>query len=322
VPSDRAGPEPHPADTAPPDYLARVNRAIDFVLANLHRPHTLDDVARAAHFSPFHFHRVFQGIVGETPARFTRRLRLEKSIRIMSHEPGRALTDVALDCGFASSSDFSRAFKQRYGVPPSVFDVETWRAEKRGELQSLVESGGGPGGGSCHVERLPAGENPDGFAVTLRDLPARRVAYRRVLDPYREGVVPEACESLTAWAEANGVADGTWYGYMWDDPEVVALRDCRYDVGVELPPGFVLPPGADGLGVGVHDFPPMRVAEVWIDGGIDLEMRLLDWLYGTWLASSGLVPDDQPCFEVWAGRPFAHGLERFELAIHLPVRRV
>ena len=37
--------------------------------------------------------------------------------------------------------------------------------------------------------------------------------------------------------------------------------------------------------------------------------------------SSGYVPDDQPAFEAWLGRPFAHGLEHFELMLHLPVRR-
>ena len=71
----------------------------------------------------------------------------------------------------------------------------------------------------------------------------------------------------------------------------------------------------------VLDFPAMRVARVLIRGGIDLEMRALDWLFGTWLPRSGYVPDEQPCFEAWVGRPFAHGFERFELAVHLPVLR-
>ena len=64
----------------------------------------------------------------------------------------------------------------------------------------------------------------------------------------------------------------------------------------------------------------MRVAKLHIDGGIDLEMRALDWLYHTWLPSSGWVPADLPCFEAWVGRPFAHGLERFVLDLHLPIQ--
>lgn len=303
----------HPADDAPPDCLGHINRAIDFVLLHLDRSPTLDELARAACLSPFHFHRVFKLVVGETPAQFTRRVRLERAITILSHDPKRPLTAVALDCGFASSSDFSRAFKQRYGVPPSAFDIESWRGERRDELHRLVEAGGVAG-----PLAPPAGENPDGFVVSLRALPPRTVAYRRVLHPYREGVVVEAAARLVAWAEAEGLADGRWYGYMWDDPEVVALPACRYDVAVELPSRPRLAPPAD---VGVYEFPAMTVAEISMDGGIDLEMRLLEWLYREWLPTSGYLPDDQPCFEAWAGRPFAHGVERFELAVQLPVCR-
>ena len=80
--------------------------------------------AAAAGFSSFHFHRVFKSLLGETLNQFVKRLRLERALYLMSHAPNRSLTDVALGCGFSSSSDFSRSFKQCYGAAPSVFDLE------------------------------------------------------------------------------------------------------------------------------------------------------------------------------------------------------
>jgi hypothetical protein len=53
---------------------------------------------------------------------------------------------------------------------------------------------------------------------------------------------------------------------------------------------------------------------------LDEPLRL-QWLYGSWLPRSGFVPDDQPCFEAWDGRPFAQGAERFALDVQLPVKR-
>jgi len=305
----------HPADAAPPHCLGRVNRAIDFIRADLSRTPSLEDLARAACVSPFHFHRVFRSIVGETPAQFTRRLRLEHSVTLMTRDPERALTSIALDCGFASSSDFSRAFKQHYGMPPSAFDVEAWRVERRDELERLMQAGGA----TVHVEATKVEENPDGFEVTIRDMPPRKVAYRRVLDPFREGAVTAAADSLVEWARAEGLEGGAWYGYMWEDPDVVPLADCRYDVAVEcleFPDRATTPED-----VGFFEFAAMKVAEVGMDAGIDVEMRLLDWIYRQWLPTSGFVPDDQPCFEAWVGLPFAHGFDRFELAIQLPVRK-
>jgi AraC family transcriptional regulator len=288
-------------------YLERVHRALDYVRADLTRPLPLEDVARAAGFSPFHFHRVFKALMGETLHQFVQRARLERALSLMS-PGGRSLTEIALICGFASSSDFSRAFKQRYGVPPSRFDVDGLRSARRGELLDTM----GEFGARPELDRLPPGENPDGFEVRLRELPARTMAYLRVHDPYRGGVV-EAVERMLAWAEARGLADGRWYGYQWEDPDVTALADCRYDVALEV--DDVRPEGE----VGRVRFPPMLVAEVELRGDIALEMRALDWLFGTWLPSSGHLPADQPCFEAWKGRPLAHGLEHFELAVHLPL---
>ena len=112
-------------------YVERINRAIDHVVNHLQEPLRLRDLSRAAMLSPFHFHRVFQALVGPTPAEFVKRLRLERALGLMARSRAPSLTAIALACGFSSSSDFSRCFKQRFKVPPSAFDLKAWR-EARG----------------------------------------------------------------------------------------------------------------------------------------------------------------------------------------------
>lgn len=297
--------------TTPSVYIERVNLAIDHVVTHLDEPLRLVDVARAAMFSPFHFHRVFQALVGETLADFVKRLRLDRALVMMSRPRRPPLTRIALACGFSSPSDFSRSFRQRFGAAPSAFDLDAWREAHRAEFEAML-----PGSiGQPHLHRLPAGVNPDGFRVRIRDLPARTVAYIRVSDPYKADAVADAVRRLVAWAERHGLADGQWLGYQWENPELVPLEQCRYHVAVEA--DRFTPKGE----VGRFHFPAMTVAQVDLRGGIDLELRALRWLYGTWLPKSGYVPDDHPSFEAWIGRPFAHGMERFELHAQLPVRR-
>lgn len=294
----------------PQDYVERVNRAIDHILRNLAEPLALEDVAKVACFSPYHFHRIFRSVVGETLAAFVKRLRLERAVVQLSHRPDATLTEIALACGFSSSSDFSRSFRAHFGVPPRMFDVERFRASRREHMQNTVM----PPGEGHRLQKLPVGENPDGFVVTIRDLPPRRVAYIRVANSYQGSGVLDAIAKLMAWAEARGLADGQWLGYQWDDPEVVPLEKCRYDVGLEIPERV------DVAGeVSTTRFPAMKVAELEIRGSIELEMRAIDWIFTTWLPTSGWAPASQPCFEVWNGRPFAHGMTHFELRMHLPV---
>ncbi len=292
-------------------YVERVNLAIDHVVRHLAEPLSLVQVSRAAMLSPFHFHRVFQVMVGETLADFTKRLRLEKALLLMSQPRRPSLTAIALCCGFSSSSDFSRSFKQRYATAPSTFDINAWRNTHRAELEALVAQSSK----RLHLPRLPAAENPDGFKVKLRDLPARTVAYIRVLNPYKGDSVIKAVQHLMAWAERNSLADGQWLGYQWENPEITPLEHCRYHVAVEA--DRFTPRGE----IGKFKFPAMTVAQVEIRGTIDLELRALQWLYGTWLPRSGYVPADHPAFEAWIGKPFTHGTEHFEINIQLPVKK-
>lgn len=283
-------------DLANRDYVHRVNRAIDHVTRNLAHPLKLEEVAKVAAFSPFHFHRIFRAMVGETLHGFVKRTRLERALYLMSHGK-RTLTEIALDVGFGSSSDFARSFKARFGVSARAFDLEGWRSAGRERLAPKA---------------APSGD--DGFTVKVRPLPARRVAYLRVFRPFEKGRVPRAAAKLVRWAKARGLADGQWLGWLWEEPELVALEQCRYDVGLEVPEGVSL-----GEGVNEQRFPPMKVAELELKGSLALEVRAFDWLYGRWLPRSGFVPAHQPAFEAWNGLPYAHGEAHFELRVQLAV---
>ncbi|MBV8762965.1 MAG: AraC family transcriptional regulator [Deltaproteobacteria bacterium] len=290
------------------DYVVRINRAIDHITRNVANPLPLDEIARAAAFSPFHFHRIFRALVGETVHAFVKRVRLERAVTLMSQRPDASLTDIALATGFAGSSDFSRSFRAHFGVPPSAFDVEAFREARRNELVAKTVPDA-----PHRLEGLPPGANPDNFVPRILTLPLRRVAYARANEPYTSGSVVPTVQRMLAWARERGLAGGQWLGYMWEDPKVVAVEDCHYDIGV------VVPDTADTTGANVTSFPEMTVVELDMIGGIDLEMRALDYLYRTWLPTSGYVPDHQPGFEAFIGEPFAHGTEHFELRVQLAI---
>jgi len=80
----------------------------------------LKNIARLAHLSPFHFHRAFSAVFGETPHAYRTRRRLERAARLLA-ETDVPVIDVCLDTGFESAGSFSTLFRRRYGASPTEF---------------------------------------------------------------------------------------------------------------------------------------------------------------------------------------------------------
>src|SRR5579863_7631876 len=171
--------QPVPAkNRANSEYAQRINRVIDYLRENLHRPVKLAELADVACFSEFHFHRIFTAVSGETLNNLTNRLRLEKAARLLRYSE-QSLTDIALDCGFSSSATFSRAFRSGYDTSPSQFrkSGEIKKSKICKELFPKDEYG-------LAAEEMSAEAKKAAFPVRLIDIPERQVAYIRVTNAF------------------------------------------------------------------------------------------------------------------------------------------
>ncbi len=102
------------------DYKNRINRVFEFIDENLESDLSLNTVSEIAFFSPFHFHRVFKFITGETLNGYVTRRRIEKSASDLLHKNITA-TEIAHKYGFSDNSSYSRTFKKYFGVNPTEF---------------------------------------------------------------------------------------------------------------------------------------------------------------------------------------------------------
>lgn len=102
------------------DILTRLCRARDLLREVHDRTLTIDEVARAAAMSPFHFIRQFNAVFGETPHQARIRSRLDRA-RLLLATGDRSVTDVCMEVGFSSHGSFSALFARRVGVSPSEY---------------------------------------------------------------------------------------------------------------------------------------------------------------------------------------------------------
>jgi AraC family transcriptional regulator len=115
-------------------------RAVEAALwleANAAEPLGLEDAARQAGLSPYHFLRIFRKALGVTPHQYLLRLRLRRAAKLLV-EDGMPVTEVALEAGFADLSNFVRTFGRAAGMSPRRFRRAA-RSSSRTERKTLQE---------------------------------------------------------------------------------------------------------------------------------------------------------------------------------------
>ncbi|MDD5727110.1 MAG: AraC family transcriptional regulator [Victivallales bacterium] len=99
---------------------AFINRVYEYCLQNIHRTITIDDMARCAGYSTYHFARLFKQYAGNSPHSFLNELRIRMAVRLF--QTGcLSVKEVALRCGFEDSSYFCKVFRKHQKVSPKKF---------------------------------------------------------------------------------------------------------------------------------------------------------------------------------------------------------
>lgn len=196
------------------EYRRRVCLAMNFISDHLDTELSLEKIAEAASFSPFHFHRIFKAVVGETVSEFTRRLRLELAAnRLLSDRDD--VTRIAMDCGFSSSQNFAKAFRQHFGMTPTHYRKSKMRnKDSKGENALSLQAG-------YHADTVFANaaknERSTLMNAEVREMPEYHVAYVRKMGPYNQETCEQAFGEMMQWAGPRGyLAAGVMLGVYWD----------------------------------------------------------------------------------------------------------
>jgi AraC family transcriptional regulator len=98
----------------------RIRLAVELMHAHMHRELSLEEIASAAHLSPFHFSRLFKKLAGATPHAYLASLRAARARDLLA-ETDLSITEVGARVGYMSSSHFSKAFRQSTGISPRAY---------------------------------------------------------------------------------------------------------------------------------------------------------------------------------------------------------
>ncbi len=288
-------------------YKERILRVLVHIQQNLDSDLGLDDLARVACFSSYHFHRVFKGLVGESLQEHIRRLRLERAaMRLKSSVT--PVVEIALEANYETHESFIRAFRTMFGEVPSRFrssrkglafpDVPSRVHYRAGSVRSFVSNR--TGGAKMNV--------------SLREVQPMSAIFVRHTGHYSE--CGQAWDRLLTWAGARGLLGPgvRFIGICHDDPEVTPPERLRYDACVTVGDiaGVEDDVGRQVIGGGLyamatHVGPYDRLGEIYAR------------LCGEWVPRSGYELRSAPCLEEYLNSPESTAPEDLITDIYIPL---
>lgn len=205
----------------------------------------LGRLARDAALAPLYFHRIFRGMVGETPLELHRRLRLERAAWRLSTGDA-SVTSIAFDAGYETHESFTRAFRDAYSSAPSAFRTRARHAREASSRPPPIELGA-----RCGIHVSDSLQPELTFAIThggtdmnvdIQRMPELRVAAVSHSGPYN--TIFEACARLGELAEPAGLLahpEAAMVAIYHDDPETTPQAELRSEAGIVVPATATIP---------------------------------------------------------------------------------
>jgi AraC family transcriptional regulator len=285
------------------DYAMRLERVFRWLADHLDDTLDLAKLADVAAMSPYHFHRIYRAMQGETAADTVRRLRLHRAaVELITGEL--PVTRIARRAGYGGQEAFTRAFKTAYGVPPARYRA------------SFVPSPTpGRSGRTGPTRAEDAMDTTMTYQATIRETPVMRVAALAHRGDYLN--IGSTFERLAAMAAGQGLfgPGARSFGIYYDDPASTPREALRADACITLPAGK-LPEGELQL----REIRGGRFA-VTLHVGPYAELHFpYAWLYGTWLPQSGEETADAPIVEEYLNDARITPPSELRTEIWLPLR--
>lgn len=265
--------------TTPPqwtDYRAQLARVTAHIHDRLDEPLDLNQLALVADLSPFHWHRIYQALLGETVAATVRRVRLHRASGYLA-QTTLTVTEIARRCGYPNAQSFTRAFRQFFGQSP-----QAWRQARTDDLPSLNAAAARPGGWPVEIRHVPTIELA-GFD--------HRGSYMRIGKAFETAQIHVAAQGLMR-------ADTRWVAQYLDDPFAFPESQLASRAGLSVPAGTAIAPPLQRFTVGGTPCAVLRYR-----GPYPNMHDAYRWLYGNWLVASGHALADQPVFEEYRNTP-------------------
>lgn len=257
-------------------YQNRLNRVVDHLYAHLESDLNHEDLAQIACLSPFHWHRIYKAMQGETVSVTLKRLRLDRAADRLANSDI-AIGEVGERAGYSTVESFGRAFKDAYGQAPADYRKH---------------------GSHAAYKTARVAQDTGRFGVVIEDFPQVRCASVPHIGSFMK--IDQAMAKLFGTLAERGLVPGNpqMMAQFFGDPDAVDEDALRSAACVPVAETVVLDPPLQEAIVRGGPYARLRYQGPYAD-----MKDAYQWLYGIWLPASGLEAAHAPTVEKYLNSP-------------------
>jgi len=270
-----------------------VNKSINFILENLDKKISVEDVASHCNVSKYHFNRYFKARTGESVYSFIKRQKLDKSAFKLTTEKGRNITDIGLDYGY-NASNFSTVFKKQHSIPPNQYKKHKSELDLKHPFYT--------------TEVKYKDFDFYNSRIEVRELEELTVLFKRYMGSYRDMSVHwhEYSETYRDLINEKTLFIETTY----DDPNITDRDRCIYDLSITVDKS--------------HQFPNIKTlrgglfALYRFRGSVEEIFNAYKGIFNIWLPESPYELDNRISYDIYRQADCENNF--FEMDICIPVK--
>ena len=279
------------------------NDVMNYIYKYIDTNINIDELSLELNISKFHLHRIFKEEFGKNIYESIKAIRLEKAANLLITNKYSTITDISKMTGYSSQTSFLRAFKERFLMTP-----KDWKNGGYKEYSNKI------------VEKISTNNERINFSKiepSIVKMPEIKGYYIRHKGYDR--TIKKTWQKLQTWIYTNDIKEYKQMALHHDNPIITPLDECQYIAIVVLEneeeqlkdlslPTLIVPKGI--------------YAKFSLTGKYGDVIKLIQWVYHTWLIESGYETSPNPSYAIYHKNHFLSDDEKFELDYYLPIRYV
>ncbi len=290
------------------NYLGYLENAVIFIENHLNEDIRVEEAAGAAGYSYYHFHRIFEAVLGETAGNYIRSRRLKRAADDLLYTDKRIL-DIALDYQFDSQEAFNRAFKKAFKVSPGIY--------RKNRIDTIV-------GRKKELTPIKLHHLSEGITIQplIRQMDPVGLVGLRGKSSLSKNNLPDLWKVFRSRVEEiqNRKAGVNGYGVCEVDPQFDLNQfdentESSHFIGAEVVSVADVPEG-----MSLKTLSGGKYAVFTHKGKLNTLHMTYDYIWGTWVLCSGYEIDLRDDFEFYDERFLGPDSDLSEFDIYIPVK--